>query len=542
MHILMVAAENGALPGFKVGGIADVVHELPPALAAAGCRVSVVCPSYGLLARLGDVRGHGVVETRFRGARTTLPLWRTGNGDAVRHFVLDHALFSACGVGAVYCDDPDGGPFATDASKFALFCAAVAEAVVRGAFGTVDVIHLHDWHAALLLLLRRHHPRCVALRAVRTVFTIHNLALQGVRPLRGHASSLEQWFPRMPYDPALVADPRWPDCVNPMAAAIRLSDAVGTVSPSYAREILEPNAVQVRGLHGGEGLEQDLRAVHARGALSGILNGCDYPQDGPAPHTPPAARDWPQLVALMRAENLRLAGTRGELHSAHFVADARLAALAPERPRTLLVTVGRITAQKLGLLRAAAGDGRSVLDAVLDALGEDGVYLMLGSGEPDLEQFLVAAAARRRGLILVRGYTEVLPDALYAAGDLFLMPSTFEPCGISQMLAMRAGQPCLVHAVGGLKDTVRDGTSGFAFDGASTAEQAGALLARLRAALQMRARHPERWAALRAAAARERFRWSDSAREYLARLYSVGLDARMIEAPAHVPRLPEAST
>jgi starch synthase len=519
MHILMVAAENGALPGFKVGGVADVVRELPLALAAAGCRVSVVCPSYGLLAQLAPARAQGVVEADFRGARTPVAIWRCGaNGDeAVRHFVLDHALFSSCGVGAIYCDDTHDGPFASDASKFALFCSAVAEAQVRGVFGTVDVIHLHDWHAALLALLRRYHSGYTALRRVRTVYTIHNLALQGVRPLRGDPSSLEHWFPRLLFDQAAVSDPRWPDCVNPMAAAIRLADAVGTVSPSYAREILEPNAVLARGLHGGEGLEQDLRAVHARGALAGILNGCEYPRDADGAPAPPIG--WPQLVALMRRENLRMAGARSELHSAHFVAQARLATLARKRPRTLLVTVGRITQQKLGLLRAVTGDGRSVLDAVLDTLGEDGQYLMLGSGEADLEQFLISVSARRGGLIVLRGYTESLPDALYAAGDLFLMPSTYEPCGISQMLAMRAGQPCLVHAVGGLKDTVRDDIDGFAFGGESTAEQAQTLLARLRAALDLRARHPRRWAALREAAASARFRWSDSAREYLQRLY-----------------------
>lgn len=518
MHILMVAAENGALPGFKVGGVADVVRELPPALAAAGCRVSVVCPSYGMLARLAQARSHGMVEADFRGARTALALWQVAANDAaVRHFVLDHALFSSCGAGAIYCDDVQGGPFASDASKFALFCSGVAEAVVRGAFGTLDVIHLHDWHAAMLLLLRRHHPGYAALRRIRTVFTIHNLALQGVRPLQRDDSSLEQWFPRMPYERAVVADPRWPDCVNPMAGAIRLADAVGTVSPSYAREILEPNAVHARGLHGGEGLEQDLRAVHARGVLAGILNGCDYPQDEGVSPAPRLA--WPQLRALMRSENLRLAGARAEMHSAHFVAEIRLAALARKRPRTLLVTVGRITTQKLGLLRAPAGDGRSVLDAVLDTLGEDGVYLILGNGEADLEQFFVAVAARRSGLIVLRGYTEALPDALYAAGDLFMMPSTYEPCGISQMLAMREGQPCLVHAVGGLKDTVRDDVNGFTFDGASTAEQAQGLLERLRAALELRAHHPKRWAGLCEAAAQARFRWSDSARAYLHRLY-----------------------
>lgn len=520
MHILMVAAENGALPGFKVGGVADVLRDLPPALAAAGARVDVVTPSYGMLERLTDLHSQCIVETSFRGTPTTLPLWRVGPpGDVpVRHFVFDHPLFSACGAGAIYCDDPDERPFASDASKFALFCAAVAEGITSHAFGKPDVIHLHDWHAALLLVLRHHGPRAHALRAIRTVYTIHNLALQGVRPLHGDDSSLARWFPQMRFDPAIVADPRWPDCVNPVAAAIRLADTVSTVSPSYAREILEPNAVQARGRHGGEGLEADLRAADARGALAGILNGCEYPHDGDGPDPAPALA-WPHLLALMRAENLRLAAARELLHSAYFVAEARLAALTRERPRTVLVTVGRITEQKLGLLRVAGASGRSVLDEMLDALGEDGIYLILGSGDPELERFLVSVAARRPGLIMLRGYTDALPDALYAAGDLFVMPSSYEPCGISQMLAMRAGQPCLVHAVGGLNDTVHDGVTGFTFQGESTAGQARALVARLHAALELRARSPKRWAALREAAAGARFRWSDSAREHLQRLY-----------------------
>ena len=103
----------------------------------------------------------------------------------VRHWVLDHPLFSPCGKGRIYCDDPAGRPFATDAGKFALFCIAAAEAIVEAAFGKIDVLHLHDWHSAFLLILRQYNPVYKALKPMRCVFTIHNLALQGIRPFSG---------------------------------------------------------------------------------------------------------------------------------------------------------------------------------------------------------------------------------------------------------------------------------------------------------------------------------------------------------------------
>jgi starch synthase len=519
MHVLMVAAENDALPGGKVGGIGDVLRDLPPALAALECAVTVISPAYGRLDDLPNARRLKVLNVAFGGDTCKVELFEVDNGGAdprVRQLVLEHAAFSPCGRGVIYCDDGPERPFATDASKFALFSAAVAQALIQDSLGKIDVVHLHDWHAAILLVLRRCHPAYRKLRALRCVYTLHNLSLQGVRPLRGDASALETWFPGLRYQKALVADPRWPDCINLMAVGIRMADAVHTVSPSYATEILRPSAVSSAAYHGGEGLEADLIAAHAEGRLHGFLNGCEYPPERPA--TP----DWNGLLNLMRVENLRWAAARAQVAGAHFVAQARLGELSATRPATLLTSVGRITSQKVRLLQELAGDGRPVLEGVLDAVGDDGLLVILGSGDPVLEQFLAETAARRRNLLFLRGYSDALAQALYGAGDLFLMPSSFEPCGISQMLAMRAGQPCLVHLVGGLGDTVKPGINGFGFKGKSPIEQTEGLVAALRDALTLRAKHTRRWEAMRKAAARARFRWRATAEACISLLYKPG--------------------
>ncbi len=519
MHVLMVAAENDALPGGKVGGIGDVLRDLPPALAELDCAVSVISPAYGRLDDLPDTRRLALLDVGFRGDVYRVELFEVNAGEPaprVRQLVLEHAAFSPCGRGVIYCDDPPERPFATDASKFALFSAAVAQALIQDRLGKIDVVHLHDWHAAMLLVLRRFNPAYRKLRKLRCVYTLHNLSLQGVRPLRGDASALESWFPQLRYQAAQLADRRWPDCINLMAVGIRLADAVHTVSPSYCKEILLPSAVTSAAYYGGEGLEADLVAAQAEGRLHGFLNGCEYPPELPA--TP----DWTGLLDLMRTENLRWIGARAQVAGPHFVAHARLGELSATRPKTLLTSVGRITSQKVRLLQESAGDGRPALEGVLDALGDDGLLIMLGSGTPALEQFLAATSARRRNLLYLCGYSDALAQALYGAGDLFLMPSSFEPCGISQMLAMRAGQPCLVHRVGGLKDTVKPGVTGFGFNGNSLVEQTDALVAALRDALTLRANHARRWQATCKAAARARFRWRSTAEACLNLLYRPG--------------------
>ncbi len=517
MNILMLTAENDALPGGKVGGIGDVIRDLPPALAARGCTVTVLTPAYGVFADLPGASRLAALEVGFGGSACHVDLYQvpgTEERPGVRHWVLDHPLFEPCGAGRIYCDDPPDRPFARDANKFALFCAAAAEWLIQAGDQRPDIIHLHDWHTALLLLLRRYHPACRPLQMIRCVFTIHNLALQGVRPLTGDDSSLAHWYPGLRCKQADIADPRWSDCINPMAVGIRLSDAVHTVSPSYAEEILRPSAVEHKGYYGGEGLEVDLQQARDEDRLIGILNGCHYSEHGvPAPA-------WPALLTVLRNQILAWAGSEPALHPAHFIARERLADWPTQRPGFVLTGIGRLTEQKFRLLRQRDSRGRLAIDQIMAQLAEvNGVYLLLGSGDPDYEQFLTAAAGRHPNLLFLRGYSDAVSQALYATGDLFLMPSSFEPCGIGQMLAMRAGQPCLVHHVGGLRDTVQPGINGFAFTGTGLADQADGLLAELDRVLALHRDQPKRWRQLARAAGIARFHWDESVNHYLDQLY-----------------------
>jgi len=147
--------------------------------------------------------------------------------------------------------------------------------------------------------------------------------------------------------------------------------------------------------------------------------------------------------------------------------------------------------------------------------------LMVGSGDSDYEQFLCESAAIYDNFVFLRGFSDRIADSLYRQGDLFFMPSSFEPCGISQMLALRAGQPCLVHWVGGLRDTIVDNRTGFVFTGKNPTEQADALVATLQRAITQHRKQSAKWRNMRKAAAAARFTWSDSIDAYLRQLYRI---------------------
>ena len=164
-------------------------------------------------------------------------------------------------------------------------------------------------------------------------------------------------------------------------------------------------------------------------------------------------------------------------------------------------------------------DGRSALEHVLDDLDRQGVLILLGSGEPEYEHRMAELAERRTNLLFLCGYSATLAEPLYRSGDLFLMPSSFEPCGISQMLAMRAAQPCVVHGVGGLRDTVEDERSGFVFGGATTLEQAENFIATVRRALAVKENDNDRWQSICIRAASKRYTWAESARQTIEDLY-----------------------
>ncbi len=511
-RIILAAAENGALPGGKAGGVGDVMRDLPVALAGIGWQPTVMTPSYDKLHRLPGASPIVEVDVAFAGDTKRTSIFRVPGPDPrVEHIAVEHPLMSPQGAGLIYCHDESDRPFATDASKFAFFSAAVA-AYLCHIDEPPDVLHLHDWHVALVLALRQFGSLSSGLRSIQTVFTIHNLALQGIRPFADDESSLATWFPDLDYQEELLIDPRYADCINPMATAIRLADMLNTVSPSYAHEILQPNDT-ARGFSGGEGLENDLHDAFEQNRLAGILNGCEYPKrDRRRP-------GWRRLLDTSSAELAIWRKTSPTKSSIYAAAASRISDFPTRRPENVLVSIGRMSAQKVSLFLQETSAGPSALQKILDDLGNRGVFVMLGSGEKKLEQQIAEIAVHHQNFLLLCGYSDALAELLYKAGDLFLMPSSFEPCGISQMLAMRDGQPCVVHAVGGLKDTVRDGETGFVFSGKTPAEQADNFAAAVRRALHTRNNDADRWMRMRAKAAAERFSWAEAADQYEKILY-----------------------
>ncbi|MCZ7586645.1 MAG: glycogen/starch synthase [Deltaproteobacteria bacterium] len=236
---------------------------MSPALAAEGLKVTVVTPAYGFLHIDHPLKKSYAVEFPFCGRVERAEIHELKPDRAERnvtHVVVENIWIRG---NPIYFHDDASRPFAADASKFALFCSAVGQAVAGGIgpFKGVDILHAHDWHAGTLLFLRELHPAFAKLKKHRAVLTIHNIGIQGTRPIEGHESSLGAWFPELLTDPATrseiaarFADRRfgWP-CYTPLAAAIQTADMVNTVSPTYAEEIVFPSD-HGAGFWGAEGL------------------------------------------------------------------------------------------------------------------------------------------------------------------------------------------------------------------------------------------------------------------------------------------------
>lgn len=512
MRVLMVAAENDRLPNCKVGGVADVIRDIPYALAKQQVESFVVVPDYGQPELNRNFVGD--IAVPFRQHLETATLWEVEHADGVIQFVISHSLFSEHG-GAVYCNDDGQRPFATDATKFAFFSAAVSEAIEHGLFGHLDVLHLHDWHAACVAVLKEYSPRFVKLKMLKTVYTVHNLALQGIRPFNHDDSSLETWFPTLSYDGKVLCDHQYPHCFNPMRSAITLCDKVHVVSPNYSEEVLHSSEPD-RGFFGGEGLEHDMQIANRYGKLIGILNGCEYPQKQ-SPQKPDVNEF---LNASERTLFAWMARTQ-QLTSSHYIAHQRVKMwLTTPSSGPLITSVGRLTDQKALLLRQTTDAGIILDDLAKITALSSGRLIVLGSGDAHLEYLFTQAMARNDNLLFLNGYGQALGDMLYDIGDLFLMPSSFEPCGISQMLAMRSGQPCLVHQVGGLRDTVAHFESGFVFSGEDLHQQKAQLLDMFTQALDLYDNDNERYDQIRDGAKEKRFEWDDVALSYINSLYT----------------------
>ena len=433
---------------------------------------------------------------------------------------MQHPLFGQ--GGHVYSHDEGNRPFATDATKYALFNLAVCQLLIESKLTLPDVLHLHDWHSATVAVLNKFAPQYRELADIHSVYTVHNIALQGIRPIAGDESSLRHWFPTLEFDQGIICDPRYTHCYNPMRAGINLCNKVHVVSPTYAEEVLHASDAH-NGFFGGEGLEKDLAVAKQQGRLVGILNGCEYSDVTVSKVNKDKKK--PQLSAFLASAQQqvkRWLAQSAQLKTVHYLANEQINNWNSQAPFTdfLVTSIGRLTDQKALLLRQPY-QGKTVLSVLLDDLARvNGRMIILGSGDSQIEFEFMQLMASHDNFLFLNGYGQALSDDLYQHGDLFLMPSSFEPCGISQMLAMRDGQPCLVHAVGGLKDTVQHLENGFSFNGSSLQEQSDNLILAFNAAIKLHANQPKTWAKIAKNAKSARFSWQESTKQYLNLLYT----------------------
>ncbi len=453
MNVLHLAAECAPLA--KVGGLGDVLGALPAATAAHGVSPSVLMPLYGgvhgaIAAAAGGVDRVAGGETRYDGEPVAYAVHRARTG-AVTTYLLESAVFDAPGV----YHGPDGE--ALPPHRFAVFQRAALDWLAGPNAPAVDVLHLHDHHTALIPALLAYDPEAVALRQMPTVLTVHSADHQGVAPWHVW-EGLRVSVPNA--EPLMVEDE-----LNALKAGVTWATAVTTVSPGYADELATDPAVS-------RGLIETFR--RARPRLSGILNGIDTALWDPSTD--------PHLPATYSADDLAgKAATKA----------AVCADLGLDAARPLLAYVGRLMPEK-GVELLTEGVERTIRQT-------EAAVALLGAGDPEHETAVrgLAGMLAHDGLdgrfSATIGFDEALAHRLYAAADVFVMPSQREPCGLAQLYAMRYATPPVVHAVGGLRDTVvpfdpgaspgqalADGT-GFRFDGFTAAAFFDAIRAALAA-------------------------------------------------------------
>jgi starch synthase len=467
MRILHVASE--VAPYSKTGGLGDVLAALPGALARLGADVTVVTPRYASI----DPEQHGLakwlspIEVAVGSNIQEVGVYEgraPGGGRARLLFIDEPGAFGRPGL----YGPPGGGDYPDNATRFALLGAA-ALAVCDATGWRPDVVHGHDWQAGPAIVFARSRAR--------TVFTIHNLAFQGL-----FAPSLldETGLPRELFHPEGF---EFYGQVSLLKAGLVLAERLTTVSPRYAQEIQTPEQ--------GCGLDGLLRARATR--LSGILNGVDYGVWDPA-------RD--PLIAA-RYDARELGGKRrckAELQ--------REVGLPVRADVPLCGSISRLTEQKGFDLIVAA------LPQLLDG---DLQYVVLGSGEPAIQRALVELAERHPKKVAVKiAYDERLAHRIEAGCDVYVMPSKYEPCGLNQMYSLRYGTPPIVRATGGLDDSIvecdarsRTGT-GFKLEPYT----AQALYEAWRHALTMWRESPADFSALMRRGMAQDFSWDAAARRY----------------------------
>ena len=494
MQIVFASAE--CAPFVKTGGLGDVAGSLPAALVRAGAEVIVMVPKY---ATIKDE--YKAQMEHFADFYVSLG-WRNEycgleklEHDGVTYMFVDNERYFAR-------DYPYG--FFDDGERFAFFSKAITESLQHLPAGfECDILHCNDWQTALApVFLREFYQGLPLYDRVKTVFSIHNVAFQGQ-----FSDTVMEDILGVAHIPAAASQLRCDACsVNYMLGALRYADAITTVSPTYAGEIQTPEF--------GEGLDGVLRERSY--ALQGILNGIDVAGFDPATDK--------RIAANYTVED----------RSGKAVCKAKLQeelGLEVRDDRPLMVMVTRLTRQK----------GMDLVMYALDRILAGGVQVaVLGTGDRDYEDGLRYFQDKYPGTMAARiEFDPALSQRMYAAADMFLMPSKFEPCGLSQIIAMRYGTLPIVRETGGLKDTVipyneftGEGT-GFSFSNFNGDEMGDAVFRAARLFWDNR----DAWNQLVTQAMSQDFSWTRSADKYLDLYFFMHPE---IERPAAVVDEPEA--
>lgn len=494
MQIVFASAE--CAPFVKTGGLGDVAGSLPAALVRAGAEVIVMVPKY---ATIKDE--YKAQMEHFSDFYVSLG-WRNEycgleklEHDGVTYMFVDNERYFAR-------DYPYG--FFDDGERFAFFSKAITESLQHLPAGfECDILHCNDWQTALApVFLREFYQGLPLYDRVKTVFSIHNVAFQGQ-----FSDTVMEDILGVAHIPAAASQLRCDACsVNYMLGALRYADAITTVSPTYANEIQTPEF--------GEGLDGVLRERSY--ALQGILNGIDVAGFDPATDK--------RIAANYTVED----------RSGKAVCKAKLQeelGLEVRDDRPLMVMVTRLTRQK----------GMDLVMYALDRILAGGVQVaVLGTGDRDYEDGLRYFQDKYPGTMAARiEFDPALSQRMYAAADMFLMPSKFEPCGLSQIIAMRYGTLPVVRETGGLKDTVipyneftGEGT-GFSFTNFNGDEMGDAVFRAARLFWDNR----DAWNQLVTQAMSQDFSWTRSADKYLDLYFFMHPE---IERPAAVVDEPEA--
>ena len=473
MKILYATSE--AVPFCKTGGLADVAGSLPPALAAEGAQVAVILPMYQKVKeKFGDQLNflcYDYVNLAWR--RCYCGLFSLERDGVTWYFVDNEQYFNR----------PDLYGYYDDGERFGFFSRAVVRMLPHLAFWP-DVIHCNDWQTALVpVYLKDDGVREEQFRGIKTTLSIHNIEYQGRfgQDTLGDLFGLDHGWAE---DGTIMMD----GDVNLLKAAILCADAVNAVSPTYANEL--------KMAYFAHRLDGIMRQCGYK--LSGVLNGIDMKRYDPANDDHIAARFSVEDMAgkaVDKAELQKLMGLRQD----------------PNVP--IVGIVSRLVSHK----------GLDLICEVLHDMMELPMQLViLGKGDRKYEEFFHWAAQQYHGRMAVRlDYNEELSMAIYSGADLFLMPSKSEPCGLSQMIAMRYGTVPIVRETGGLKDTVqpyeawRDAGNGFTFANYSSSD----MLHVIREAVYLYKDYPDAFSRLRKRAMKCDFSWARSAKDYL-RIYA----------------------